>query len=139
MDWDPREFFSKIEWENEAHQFNLSFAMDGWEIDLAVPATSSDDADRLEQAAKFLVTVFENVDLFYRSISESLLQVYNESWRQGAELTDEDFADRITLQSMRFDHGDVTITFADDGLFGGHWIVVDCGSDAIPGGVRLEG
>ncbi len=139
MDWDPNEFFSKIDWDPKLSAYNLSFAMDDWEIGLLVLCDSKDDTSQLAKAAKLLLATFENIDSFYREISSKLLQTYNDSWSDGVELTEDDFAERITLESIYVRKSDAAVYFADDDLFGGHSIVVEADDEANPLTVALEG
>ena len=50
------------------------------------------------------------------------------------EVTPEQFAERLSLQSVRFEaSGAVELVYADGMLFGGHWIIVPVSSAGIVG------
>ncbi len=68
---------------------------------------------------------------FRRASAESLLELYNDTWTEGEQITEEEFARRIKIDSITFNEKteQVSVYYDDADLFAGHAIKVDVSFD----------
>ncbi|HEX4608995.1 MAG TPA: DUF2262 domain-containing protein [Urbifossiella sp.] len=124
--WDDR-----LEWWRGAAEF-----APGRRIDLHVEA--SNDPSALEAAVVRAGPMWDRLrgsELAVRAaVASQLTAAHNEFCASEDEVTEEQFAERMRLLSVKFEAaGDVEMVFADRTLLGGHWIVVPVGANGSVG------
>ena len=84
-----------------------------------------------EKFYEFLKLTKEKDADFRRASAKSLIKLYNEDWTEGEQITEEEFARRIRLDSISFDEEDdkISVYYDDADLFAGHAIKVDVSFD----------
>lgn len=75
----------------------------------------------------FLDTVSERDAEFRHASAKSLLKLYNETWSEGEQINEVEFARRMKIDSISFDEKEdrVSVYYDDGDLFAGHAIKVD--------------
>ena len=67
-------------------------------------------------------------------VAGQMTDAHNDYCDPEDEVTEEQFRDRLRLKSALFEAvGTVELTYGDDGLFGGHWIIVPVATDGTVG------
>jgi hypothetical protein len=75
-----------------------------------------------------------------RRAAEELLDLHNEEWNDGLSITQEEFVERMTLESIAFfPDGGAELCYHDSGLFEGHAILLRVGADGAFDGATLAG
>jgi hypothetical protein len=124
--WDDR-----LEWWKGAAEF-----APGRRIDLHVEARNEPAA--LEVAVARARPVWDRLrasePTLRAAVASQLTAAHNEFCAPEDEVTEEQFAERMRLLSVKFvAAGGVELVFADRTLLGGHWIVVPVGADGSVG------
>ena len=75
---------------------------------------------------EFFVSLPEKDSHFRQAAAKNLLELYNGTWSEGEVITEEEFAERITLKGLGFSEGKETVEvyYDDADLFAGHQIKV---------------
>lgn len=137
-----REAYTKpVEMDNEIGHFALDRDYDWYEgeidwlgencqVMLELDAEGADTADKAMDALRRLVEDLASWDERIRRFAAKELVELANDWREEedeevADITPEEFAKRIEISEISVDaDGDMEITFNDDDMFWGHYIVV---------------
>lgn len=90
-------------------------------------------SERLPVSFQNFLGLLKTKDIeFRRAAAKSLIEFYNDNWSETDEkISEEDFADRIKLESISFDEEEKTVNvyYDDADLFAGHGIKVKAALD----------
>jgi hypothetical protein len=84
------------------------------------------------QFQNFLTSLKTKDIEFRRAAAKNLIELYNDTWSETDErISEEDFADRIKLESISFDEDEdnVSVYYDDADFFAGHGIKVKASLD----------
>jgi hypothetical protein len=94
-------------------------------VDVMVCA-ETDIKTELKTAKDFLLKFIEKEPQTREHLSKSLIKLCNEDWNSEKPLTEKEFAERISLQSISIyfkdEVADAEVFYNDDDIFGGHSI-----------------
>jgi hypothetical protein len=108
----------------------------GHRIDLHLQAVNAPAALRaaVSRAAPAWERLLVGEPAIRAAVAAQMTDAHNDYCDPEDEVTEEQFADRLHLKSALFEGtGTVELTYADGGLFGGHWIIVPVAADGIVG------
>lgn len=120
-----------LDWWSGAVEFGP-----GHRIDLHVQAAN--EPAELRAAAARATSAWERLRAtepdIRATVATQMTEAHNDYCEPEDEITEEQFADRLRLKSVLFEAaGTVELTYADGGLFGGHWIIVPVAADGSVG------
>ena len=129
--FDSLEWNSDLNWWSGAADFTP-----GHHIDLHVQA-ANDPAElraAIERADPKWERLRSDEQSIRAAVADQMTDAHNDYCNPEDEVTKDQFAGRLRLKSVLFEaDGSVELTYPDDGLFGGHWIVVPIGADGVVG------
>jgi hypothetical protein len=114
----------------------------GRRIDIHVEADNSPSMlrDRVKQADQAWVMLRTTESSIRQAIAEQLVESHNQFCDPEDEVSSDQFADRVRLLSVRFmSSGALELVYMEEGLLGGHWIIVPIGPDGEIGEVSEAG
>jgi hypothetical protein len=93
---------------------------------VALSTESTDEVDAMLHNAGQFVRDIVTIDQRARDYAaEALLDLYNDEWREGPILSQEDFIRRLTLESVTFyPDGSIEMLYDDGDLFWDHVVIV---------------
>jgi hypothetical protein len=107
-------------------------------------STMGDDVPSLpivmERARRSLDRLRGQEDSYRRSAAGDLLAVHNGSWNDDEPIDEQEFIERMALESVTFyPDGSIELCYADGDLFWGHVILMSVAADGTVGKATIAG
>ena len=137
------EAFGRLAWDDHLEWWKgtAEFAP-GQRIDLHVEATNDPAALRaaVALAGPALERLRASEPAVRAAVAAQMTAAHNEYCASEDEVTEQQFAERLRLLSVKFEASRaVELVYADGMLFGGHWIIVPVGADGAVGEAHEAG
>ena len=136
----------ELRWDEQSSWWVTEFRLSsGKSLDVFIDPAEEDRLGFLEPAAKlFRWALGSEPSVLREAIRAELLELYNETWRQGSDpvLTAEELAGRLVWSVVEVSASDivpVTFTYGAGDLFGGHCVAVEVGAKLRFRDIDLQG
>ena len=127
----PHDYFGSMELyeQHKKYRATLDFSP-GRKVSVTIDWAGLSPSEALKRSRDICDQIRLREPEYRSKIAQTLLSLYNDSWRDGAPLGTDSFMRRISLADIQIcpaefgADGCVTLGYADGDLFGGHYIEV---------------
>jgi hypothetical protein len=120
----PDTFFGDLKWNSEyAHWEGNLILQNNKTVQFSIDVTEK--GETIHPNVKILFSFLKEHELTIRAkITDEMIDLYNNTWSNGNNVTKHDFTKRIALEFISFfgTDGDAELFYSDDDLFAGHTI-----------------
>ncbi len=129
--------FGSLTWDADMGWWSGSAQVaTGYRVDLHVEAANNPAELRtaIARAKPAWKQLLASEQAIRAVVASQMVEAHNSFCDPEAEVTPEQFAERLKLLSARFEtSGSIELVYSDGMLFGGHWIIVPIGADGSVG------